>query len=193
MDPADNLNLIQPVNPYSSGLFSSGWNMYTEYFQWKPVDNSNSASHSVEAGQTLHGVLNYDSSSDSYTLSQTIVETGVSSTQVVKCQSGKKYTVPYVVYEKKFPCKDYPPDEAVTFTNIKIECDGEDCTNEVKWASKVKDANCNMKANIISPTSISITWSNSVESRFDNHTRGELHDLNYNGWATALNITRPLN
>ena len=29
MDPADNLNLIQPVNPWSG----SAWSMYTEYYQ----------------------------------------------------------------------------------------------------------------------------------------------------------------
>jgi len=192
MDPADNLNLIQPVNPWEGGLFSSGWSMYTEYFQWSPTHNSNSASHSVKSGQTLHGVLDYDESSDSYTLSQTIVETGTTSTQTVKCQNGKKYTVPYVVYEKTFPCKDYPPDEKVTFTDIVIECDGKDCTDNVKWESKVKDSNCEMKANILSQKEISITWSTSAESRFDNMTRAMLHDMNYNGWATKLNITRPL-
>ena len=70
MDPSDNLNLIQPVNPYSSGFFGGGWSMYTEYFQWSPEDNSNSKSHTVKSGQTLHGSLDYDASSDSYTLSQ---------------------------------------------------------------------------------------------------------------------------
>merc|ERR1711865_367570 len=192
MDPADNLNLIQPVNPWSSGMFSSGWSMYTEYFQWSPTHNSNSQSHSVKAGQTLHGVLDYDASSDSYQLSQTIVETGATSTQVVKCQSGKKYTLPYVVYEKTFPCKDYPPDGVVTFTDIVAKCDGEDCTDAIKWSSKVKDDNCNMKANILSQTSISITWSTSAASKYDNMTRAELHDINMHGWATMLNISRPL-
>jgi len=192
MDPADNLNLIQPVNPWSSGMFSSGWSMYTEYFQWSPTHNSNSQSHSVKAGQTLHGVLDYDASSDSYQLSQTIVETGATSTQVVKCQSGKKYTLPYVVYEKTFPCKDYPPDGVVTFTDIVAKCDGEDCTDAIKWSSKVKDDNCDMKANILSQTSISITWSTSAASKYDNMTRAELHDINMHGWATMLNISRPL-
>ena len=70
MDPSDNLNLIQPVNPYSSGFFGGGWSMYTEYFQWSPQDNSNSKSHTVKSVQTLHGSLDYDASSDSYTLSQ---------------------------------------------------------------------------------------------------------------------------
>ena len=53
MDPSDNLNLVQPVNPWSG----SSWSMYTEYFQWSPTHNSNSRQHSVEAGQTLHGQL----------------------------------------------------------------------------------------------------------------------------------------
>ena len=43
MDPADNLNLIQPVNPWSG----SSWAMYTEYYQWSPTHNSNSKQVSV--------------------------------------------------------------------------------------------------------------------------------------------------
>lgn len=120
MDPADNLNLIQPVNPWSY----NSWSMYTEYFQWSPVHNSNSHQYSVKEGQTLHGSLVYQASTDSYVLTQRIVETGQSSSQVVKCQNGKKFTVPYVVYEKTFPCKTYPPDQIVTFRDIIIECDG---------------------------------------------------------------------
>jgi hypothetical protein len=121
MDPADNLNLVQPVNPWSG----DSWSMYTEYFQWEPEDNVNSREYSVESGQTLHGSIVYNSAQDSYVLKQTIVETGETSSQTVKCQDGKKFTIPYVVYEKTFPCYTYPPDQIVTFTNIIVECDGQ--------------------------------------------------------------------
>ena len=49
MDPADNLNLIQPVNPWSG----SAWSMYTEYYQWSPEHNSNSRSYTVQAGRSV--------------------------------------------------------------------------------------------------------------------------------------------
>jgi hypothetical protein len=105
---------------------------------------------------------------------------------------GKKYVLPYVVYEKTFPCNTYPPDGVVKFTNISIECDGTDCTKGVTWESKVKDANCNFKANILSPTEISITWDTSMASKYDNYTESELFDLNYHGWATQISsITAP--
>ena len=179
MDPMDNLNLIQPVNPWSG----SAWSMYTEYYQWSPTHNSNSKQVPVKSGQTLHGSMTYDASSDSYFLNQTIVETGVSSTQTVKAQNGKKYRLPYIVYEKTFPCKDYPPDEVVTFRDIVAECDGKTCTNDIKWAAKVKDANCDMKANIISNTEISITWNTKASSRYDSFNEKELFQLNAHGWA----------
>ena len=102
MDPDDNLNLVQPVNPWGG----RSWSMYTEYFQWRPTHNSNSRSYPVAAGQTLHGSIIYQPDSDSYLLKQEVVETGDVSSQVVPCQRGKKFTVPYVVYEKTFPCKD---------------------------------------------------------------------------------------
>ena len=40
--------------------------------------------------------------------------------------------------------RDYPPDGKVTFTDIVIECDGQDCTSDTKWEAKVEDANCDM-------------------------------------------------
>lgn len=182
MDPSDNLNLVQPVNPWSG----YSWSMYTEYFQWSPTHNSNSAQRSVEAGQTLFGSIEYLAESDSYNLTQTVVETGVTSQQIVKCQNGKKYTVPYVVYEKTWACHSYPPDEKVTFYDIVVECDGQDCTDDVQWSAKVKDANCDMAAHIDSQREISLTWSTTSESRFDNMTREEAVRENYNGWA--LNV-----
>lgn len=184
MDPADNLNLIQPVNPWTGG---PEWAMYTEYFQWSPTHNSNSEQRSVQAGQTLHGALKYSQLTDSYKLSQTVVETGATSSQIVKCQSGKKYVLPYIVYEKTWPCRDYPPDGKVTFTNIIAECDGQDCTADIKWEAKVKDANCNMQANIINQTTISITWDTTMESKYDNYTHAELVALNAHGWASSFN------
>ena len=44
------------------------------------------------------------------------------------------------------------------FYDIKAECDGTDCTNDIEWAARVKDANCDMQANILNSTTISITW-----------------------------------
>ena len=188
MDPDDNLNLIQPVNPWSR----TSWSAYTEYYQWSPTHNSNSETIGASAGDTLHGSLVYDSASDSYVLTQTNIDTGASSTQTVACQSGKKYTVPYVVYEKTFPCADYPPDENVTFFDIVIECDGVDCADDVLWEANVKDANCDMAANILDSRTISITWDTSASSKYDALTDTELFDLNHHGWATKLGLERPV-
>ena len=63
------------------------------------------------------GSLVYNAATDAYTLTQEVVETGAKSTQIVKCQSGKKYVLPYVVYEKVRPlssclvhyCLSYAP------------------------------------------------------------------------------------
>ena len=93
MDPADNLNLIQPVNPWLGG----GWAMYTEYFQWQPVHNSNSDQHGVEARPPrqlgLHARLGCLSAQPDNP------RTGVSSHQMVSSRVGKVHGS-YVVYEK---------------------------------------------------------------------------------------------
>jgi len=174
MDPNDNLNLIQPVNPWGQ----SSWSMYTEYYQWQPTHNSNSQTYSVKAGQTLLGTLTYVASTDSYTLEQKIVETGSVSSQKVVCQNGKKYRIPYVVYEKKWPCNDYGSDQSVNFQILAAQCDGVDCINNITWAAKVKDPNCQMTAHILSQTSISITWNTSAPSAYDNVDRLDLIAMN---------------
>ena len=213
-DPSDNLNLIQPVNPW---LGQAPWTMYTEYYQWSdgcvaadvgvmalpracdprtPLPrsyNSNSAEYDVNAGQTLHGALVYLADQDAYNLTQTVVETGATSQQIVQCQDGKKFKVPYVVYEKVWDCADYPPDQIVTFTNIKIECDGKDCTNGVKWKPSVVDPNCDMTAHVDKyPQSLYITWSTSGQSKVAGWTDAQKYDYNYNGWAKKLSIPRPV-
>jgi hypothetical protein len=103
----------------------------------------------------------------------------------VKCQDGKKYTVPYVVYEKTWPCTDYPHDGIVTFTNITAECDGVDCAKDIQWEAKQKVDHCAMTAHI-NDNNISITWDYSLPSKYDALSREELYHLNHHGaWATA--------
>lgn len=186
MDPATNLNLIQPVNPW----FGSSWSYYTEYFQWSPENNSNSNQLPINSGDVLHGSLVYDASSDSYTLTQTNTNNGQSSSQVVQCQNGRKFVIPYIVYEKTWPCSSYPPDQNVTFHSIVAECDGKDCTQTIQWTPQVKDANCNMQAHIISNTEISITWDTSASSRYDNVDPKVLTMINSNGWARDIATKR---
>ena len=105
MDPADNLN-SEPLE-----------RKCVVDVHWSPENNSNSWSYTVQAGQTLHGALVYSAADDSYTLSQTVVETGETSSQVVQCQSGKKF----VVLSRAFSCYTYSGDGKVSFRNIIVE------------------------------------------------------------------------
>jgi hypothetical protein len=88
-----------------------------------------------------------------------------------------------LLFLQTWPCRDYPDDGKVTFYDIAAECDNKDCTDAIQWSSEVKDPNCDMKANIISSKSISITWDTSKASKYDNHTRAELFAMNAHGWA----------
>jgi len=123
-----------------------------------------------------------------------VIETGATSTQTVKCQRGKKFLVPYVVYEKTFPCHSYPPDGVVTFRNITMECETAtqprmDCKELVQWSAKEKEDHCNMRAHIDSSDQIRITWDTSMASKYDNHTQVELIALNTGrraSWAQKL-------
>jgi hypothetical protein len=64
IDSSDNLNLLQPVNPW----LGSSWQIYNEYFQWQPEYNYNSPSQTVQAGDLLFGSLTYTPANQSYTI-----------------------------------------------------------------------------------------------------------------------------
>ena len=53
IDTADNLNLLQPVNPW----LGNEWVAYNEYFQWQPEHNQNSAQHTVQPGDEHYGSI----------------------------------------------------------------------------------------------------------------------------------------
>lgn len=92
-----------------------------------------------------------------------------------------------MVFEKKWPCHTYPPEGKVTFHDIVVECDGHDCTQQVQWEAKVRDAHCNMRAEIDSEhNEISILWDTAMPSSVDNLTSEEMIALNADGWGAQF-------
>jgi hypothetical protein len=74
----------------------------------------------------------------------------------------KNYSIAYFVFEKTAPCRDYPPDQLVTFYDVKIEWDGVSPSNAV-WSTGVVDEVCAFTAkNTVPSTSngtVTISWS----------------------------------
>lgn len=161
VESSDNLNLLQPVNPW----FGDSWGFYTEYFQWSPEDNQDSSQMNCNAGDTLHGKVVYNGdSAQSYTLTQTDVTQSQSSSMTIPVQqedSGefKNFTIMYIVYEKVANCDDYPPEQKVTFSNIKVECNGQKISP--KWTTSYVEDVCDFRAHVINPSEVTITWSTS--------------------------------
>lgn len=160
IESSDNLNLIQPVNPWTG----NHWEIYNEYFQWKPVHNENSRSHNVKAGDILFGAVSFNPSNQSYTVTHTSSD-GWSVTSEIKVQKSgstyKNYTIGYIVFEKKARCSQYPSDGEVTFYNIKMEYDGK--VVEPKWETAYVDDVCNNRASVVDSNTIKITWNTEDE------------------------------
>lgn len=158
VDTTDNLNLLQPVNPW----FGSSWSIYTEYYQWSPSNNMDSDQYSVNAGDQLWGQITFNGEdAQTYTLTQTDVTSGQSSSMTVPVQTDangnyKNYTVQYIVYEKVAQCYQYGPDQKVDFTDIKVYCNGQ--LVEPQWTTGIVENVCDFKANVISPSHVQITW-----------------------------------
>ena len=164
MDPADNLNLLQPVNPW----LGSGWSFYTEYYQWSPTYNSNSNQVQTNSRNHLHGSINYNGDAQqSYTINQKDVTANTQSSQTIPVQRNnmgqyKNYTILYVVFEKVAYCQDYPPSEQITFRNLTVECNGVPFTPT--WTTSYVEDVCDFRAHVVDPKTITMTWTTAGKS-----------------------------
>jgi len=158
IESADNLNLIQPVNPWDG----SSWSIYNEYFQWSPENNINSASHDVNAGDILFGSVTYVAANNSYVIYHSDMTDGWSVSTSIPIQKDSKtgqpklYTIAYIVYEKVWDCNQYPPDGEVTFYDISIKWDG--AAQNTTWTTGIVDDNCNNRASIVDQNTVKISW-----------------------------------
>eukprot|EP00051_Salpingoeca_urceolata_P033523 m.21088 g.21088 ORF g.21088 m.21088 type:complete len:141 (-) comp6330_c0_seq2:119-541(-) len=73
----------------------------------------------------------------------------------------KTYNIIYVVFEKAWSCAQYPPDNAVTFYDIKVQYDGQ--TVAPQWTTSYVDDVCNNRAHVVNSTTIQITWDSEAE------------------------------
>eukprot|EP01147_Barroeca_monosierra_P007226 gene7226-9689_t len=162
IETSDNLNLIQPVNPWTG----SRWEIYNvnrphhpnkflEYFQWVPTHNQNSQAHVVKPGDVLFGSVTYNPSRNSYVMYHKDITDGWSVTTEIPIQrarSGefKKYNIIYFVFEKEWDCDQYPPDGEVTFYDIKVQFNNQ--TVSPTWTTSYVDDVCNNRAHVLNET-----------------------------------------
>jgi hypothetical protein len=160
-DTTDNLNLIQPVNPW----FGSSWSAYTEFYRWTDGYNSNSNQIPTQPGHVMHGQLTFlGEAQQAYKLVQTDMNSRASSSQVVQVQqhsdgSYKKFTVLYFVFEKVANCNEYPPNEKVVFYDIIVQCNN--TRVYPTYRAGVVENVCDFKGHTVSNTSVMITWDTS--------------------------------
>jgi len=164
LDTTDNLNLIQPVNPWTG----SQWEIYNEYYQWQPTHNENSASHVVAAGDVLYGSITFNQADESYMLYHKDMTSGWSVNMSVPVQKSgtayKNYTIIYFVYEKVAQCSQYPPDGEVTFYNIHVEVGGKDVTSQISWTTAYVEDVCDFRAHVVNTSAIQITWNTKLDN-----------------------------
>lgn len=120
IETSDNLNLFQPVNPW----LGNSWAGYIEYFQWQPENNINSAQGTVRPGDIIYGNVSLASdgkSYDSYHSSSNgwSVRMNVPIQKKGKVGALKEYSIVYFVFEKPANCQQYPPEQKVTFSDIR--------------------------------------------------------------------------
>jgi len=162
IETSDNLNLIQPVNPWAD----TKWEIYNEYFQWVPTHNENSGQHTVKAGDVVYGSVTYLPSSQSYMMYHSDQNDGWSVNTTIPIQKSgtqyKNYTIVYFVMEKVCTtCSQYPPDDIVMFYNLNFEYNNKKVTPTCTTA--FVDNTCNNRAKVNTDGTIQITWSSTFD------------------------------
>jgi hypothetical protein len=159
IETSDNLNLIQPVNPWNG----NEWTIYNEYFQWVPTHNENSRSHRVYPGDLIYGSVTLDAANHAYKVYHADLTSGhewsVNTTIAIQTKAGsyKTYSMTYFVFEKTCrSCNEYPPDDIVTFSNISVYWNG--VQKSPKWTTAYVDNVCNNRAHVVDESTITITW-----------------------------------
>jgi exosome complex RNA-binding protein Csl4 len=180
IETSDNLNLIQPVNPWSA----RSWSIYNEYYQWSPTHNENSASIPVNAGDIVYGRVTFNEAQQVYEMYHSDLKSGKSVSMnvgVQKANNGqyKNYTITYFVMEKDCPCDEYPPNDVVTFYNIKVEWEGQQVNP--KFTTSYVDNVCDCRAHILNETSVQITWNSAATEEKDVETFKKLQVNNCGG------------
>jgi hypothetical protein len=167
IETSDNLNLLQPVNPW----MNNRWTIYNEYYQWSPTHNQNSASHVVYPGDLIYGSVTYQPASHSYNIYHSDLTTGhqwsVNMSIGVQQKGGnyKTYNMIYVVFEKVCrSCDMYPPDNIVTFHNISAYWGNTKIAP--RWTTGYVDNVCNNRAHIVDAETVTITWNSQSEEDY---------------------------
>jgi len=161
IEASDNLNLIQPVNPW----VEDHWEIYNEYFQWEPENNINSDSHTVQAGDILFGSVTFNPKNQSYTMYHLDMTDGWSVKTNIPVQQDpdtgyyKNFTIVYFVFEKDADCDQYPADGEVTFYDIKIQYNNKPVLPQ--WTTGIVDNTCNCRATVVDDATVKITWDTS--------------------------------
>jgi len=175
IESSDNLNLIQPVNPW----LGDSWSIYNEYYQWSPTYNYNSDMHVVRPGDQLFGSVTFNPANQSYTVYHSDLTDGWSVTSVIAVQQKgntyKNYTMAYFVYEKVNDCNSYPPDGSVTFSDILMQFD--DHTVTPSWKTGVVDEVCDFTAHVVDSATIQITWNPNAPNPSKDKYQPNTHSL----------------
>lgn len=160
IETSDNLNLLQPVNPWNG----SNWQIYPEYYQWVPSNNVQPAVlPATQPGARIRGHVTFNGvDAQSYIVS--IADSlGTTLNMTVDVQRGsdgkfKQFTNAYVVFEHHAHCSLFPPSRHLQFDGIHIHCDGHEVTPHWRVAKMEGDI-CNMTARIVERDAIEFTWS----------------------------------
>jgi len=161
IEPNDNAEVLQPVLQFGSSPIGGGdfWAL-ASWFVSNDGTVVTSSLINVNVGDVITGTMTL-LSNGSWIVTGT--DNNIkNSTGFTYEPSESDYDYAYEVLEaySLSGCNDYPSTGKVLFTNIAIEVLGKPVSNPT-WTTMTKDTTCNEKANVVSPTSVFISFDTS--------------------------------
>lgn len=132
--------------------------MFHEIFDWTDMHDSASKHVTVKAGEVITAAVDFKASDNSYEMSMSSSSGGsISYNYPLRSAQKTSESVGYFVLEHQpGNCDEYPPNGKVTWTDIKIEVDGD--TAGAKWEAKQEQPACSSKVTVVDQSTIELTW-----------------------------------
>jgi hypothetical protein len=155
IEPTSMDDLIQPILAWGDGTFSD-YTIFNGRFTWSGMVWWQSRSGDVKPGQTIDSYVRWIPEKSGYEMYIACRETGWSVKNFQKVSGETFSNVVFVLEHQPDTCSAYPANGEVLFTGITVEREGKRVNPQ--WTAKNKVPARSSQAHVLSPSSVSMTW-----------------------------------
>lgn len=151
------------VQPIQAKWLDGNWHMFHEIFDWTTMRDSATAHYTVPPGDSVWAQVTYKQDDNSYDMDMVSSSTGQRVRFNYKLnarQNATESTAYFVLEHQPSKCGQLPPNGIVTWSNISVQVNGA-VVSSPKFQARQERPVCGSRAEIVSPSVITLTWNTS--------------------------------